>query len=104
MTQQENIERLAKFMWDKPECPEGFLEYMLERFNPYLNIADAMMIVEKLNETHGSVAIWQYPELRDGYKSVCFIGTNDEGNWKFGATGKDTQDAICEAALKVIEE
>ena len=111
MTDQEKIELLAtKVMgWHKAKLMGEYPWYWCDSgghgkcsvssWNPLTNIADAWMIVEKMQEKGFAVEVWASPT---GAKSCVWIfgeGTDDE--W-FGEDIIVTQ-AICEAASKVIE-
>lgn len=104
MTEQQIIETLAtKVMgWEldnryfvgatRHECfllPDGSRVFR-KNWNPRQNIADAIQVAEKFG-------VWQVTKMHTGEYRAIIAANKNKGY------GKTAQEAICNAALKVVE-
>jgi len=102
MTQEEKIELLAtKVMgWKLDENKLNWLRKGEGNWNPYASIADAWMIVEKLEIND---YFWRSHRSLHNKVSFTFFLITDTEPPLYQCCGT-LQEAICEAALKTIRE
>ena len=73
-------------------------------WNPFESIADAMMVVEKLKyQTKHFMLEWSIVPVQGQRIWACTFEAGTR-NFKYGAWGTTTCEAICKAALETLED